>query len=82
MDKPIFTLPSKKKYRNITLDKFLEFLNPPRIEQGYKPISYGRLSKILGEMKLDSWGKSIFLGTCLDSKNPSAFFWFKYKSKK
>ncbi len=67
----------KKLKKNHTLDGFLDFLNPPRKEQGMPEISYARLQRILKGM--DSWGKSIFLGSCKDAQNPSAYFWWKIK---
>lgn len=69
----------KEKKRNEIFDEFLKILNPPRIEKGLKPISYGRLSKML--QHLDTWDKAIFLGSCKDSKNPSAYFWWALKVK-
>lgn len=69
-----------KKNKNLVLDGFMEILNPPRLEKGLKPITYSRLNMMLSH--LDNWDKSIFLGSCKESKNPSAYFWWALKLKK
>ena len=72
---------NKSKKRNKILDDFLEILNTPeRLEKGYKPITYARLGFLLSH--LDDWDKAIFLGSCKDAVNPSAYFWYALKSDK
>lgn len=70
----------KKKRVNKVFDDFLLFLNPPRVEKKLRPITYARLGFLLSH--LDDWDKSIFLGSCKNAKNPSAFFWYSLKIKR
>lgn len=67
--------------RGEMLDKFLERLNPPRIADGYKPLSHSRLSKLLAHIPTEDL--HAFYKQCENSDMPfGAYFHWSLKVKK
>lgn len=84
MEKALFTLPEKKKYKDIYLDNLLNAINADRIGTKYKPITYARLQSMLQKLgkSKKNWSRDVFIGSVLDRPNPSKYFWWVMKMDK
>jgi hypothetical protein len=72
--------PQRGSERGELLDKFLERLNPSRIQAGYKPYNHARLSVMLQHLKTDELYP--FYRQCEQAGIPfSAFFHWSLKPK-
>lgn len=75
---------SRRTERGDLLDTFLARLNPPRVKEGYKPLTYGRLSYLLTAVPT----KDLYAlqARCDDAERHgypwSAIFWKELKPKK
>lgn len=70
----------RRTQRGDLLDEFLNELNPPRVESGYKELSHAWLSKILKDKKItNEESMYVFYQECKRSNNFSKYFWWKLK---
>lgn len=81
MDKPIFNISDKSKYKDIYLDNLVNALNENREGTKYKKLEHARVNtmlKKLGKSK-KNWDRDIWIANVLDSKNAAKYFWWKIK---
>ncbi len=67
-------------HRAQLIKEFTEKLNREREGTKWKPLEPRSVAILLGH--LNTWDVGIFLGSCKDSKNFSARFWWGLKVKK
>lgn len=63
--------------RGEMLDKFLARLNPPRIAEGFRPLTHGRLSQLLAHIPTEDL--YAFHRSCEQANSYSRFFWWSLK---
>jgi hypothetical protein len=67
--------------RGDLLERFMERLNAPRIQAGFRPLSYGRLSALLAHLEISDL--YAFYKQCEAYKGPfSKCFWGALKVRK
>lgn len=70
---------TRRSERGDLLISFLEELNPPRVQAGYKPLLISYLSWKFSSVKMSTPEIYRFYKDCTRAKNFGSFFWFKFK---
>ena len=78
MDMSRFQIKKGGSERGEQLDKFLERLNPARIQAGYKPLNHARLGMMLAHIPTDDL--HAFYRQCETANNFSKFFWWSLRA--
>ena len=72
--------PDRRTERGELMKYFLERLNPRRVRDGFRPLTYPRMGKLLQGLSL--WDLHYLKRVCDDSNDFSKRFWWELDPKK